>query len=197
MIMEQRVIQLFHESIEATMNAGEQFAPLIADASQLIVNALLQERKLLVCGNGIGTSNAQLLTASLVNRFEQERPSLPAISIGVDATVNSAIANEHNYNEIYAKQIRALGNAGDILVVFASSGNSSILVQAISAARDKNMQIIVLSGQNSADIAAVLDAHDIELRVPSESIARVHEVHLLSIFCLCDLIDRQLFGGYA
>ncbi|MFC4363604.1 SIS domain-containing protein [Simiduia curdlanivorans] len=195
--MEQRVIQLFHESIEATMNAGEQFAPLIADASQLIVNALLQERKLLVCGNGIGTSNAQLLTASLVNRFEQERPSLPAISIGVDATVNSAIANEHNYNEIYAKQIRALGNAGDILVVFASSGNSSILVQAISAARDKNMQIIVLSGQNSADIAAVLDAHDIELRVPSESIARVHEVHLLSIFCLCDLIDRQLFGGYA
>ena len=195
--MEQRVIQLFHESIEATMNAGEQFAPLIADASQLIVNALLQERKLLVCGNGIGTSNAQLLTASLVNRFEQERPSLPAITIGVDATVNSAISNDHNYNEIYAKQIRALGNAGDILVVFAGSGNSSILVQAISAARDKNMQIIVLSGQNSADIAAVLDAHDIELRVPSESIARVHEVHLLCTFCLCDLIDRQLFGGYA
>ena len=195
--MEQRVIQLFHESIEATMNAGEQFAPLIADASQIIVNALLQEHKVLACGNGISTSNAQVLTASLLNRFEQERPSLPAITIGMDASVNGAIANEHNYNEIYAKQIRALGNSGDVLVVFATSGNSSILVQAISAARDKDMHIIVLSGENSADIAAVLDAQDIELRAPSESIARVHEVHLLSIFCICDLIDRQLFGGYA
>ncbi|MBB3169119.1 SIS domain-containing protein [Simiduia aestuariiviva] len=195
--MEQRVIQLFHESIEATMNAGELFAPLLVDASQLIVNALLQERKLLVCGNGIAHSNAEVLTACLVNRFEQERPSLPAMTLGCDATVLNAIANETSYNDVYAKQIRALGNAGDILVVFAAGGNSSNLVQAVSAAHDKEITVVAFTGQNVGDTAAILDAQDIELRVPAEQSARIQEVHLLSVFCLCDLIDRQLFGGYA
>lgn len=195
--MEQRVIQLFHESIEATMNAGELFAPLLADASQMIVNALLQERKLLVCGNGIAHANAEILTACLVNRFEQERPSLPAMTLGCDATVLSAVANETSYNDVYAKQIRALGNPGDILVVFATGGSSSNLVQAVSAAHDKEITVVAFTGQNVGDTAAILDAHDVELRVPAEQAARIQEVHLLSVFCLCDLIDRQLFGGYA
>lgn len=195
--MEQRVIQLFHENIEATMNAGEHFAPLLADASQLIVNALLQERKLLVCGNGIAMAHAQILTACLINRFEQERPSLPALTLGADATVTSAIANEQSYNEVYAKQIRALGNPGDILVVFSAGGNSSNLVQAMSAARDRDMNIIAFTGHDGGYTAAVLDTHDIELRVPAASAARIHEVHLLSVFCLCDLIDNQIFGGHA
>lgn len=195
--MEQRVIQLFHENIEATMNAGELFAPLIHDASQMIVNALLSENKLLVCGNGIANANAQVLTANLVNRFERERPSLPALTLGSDPTTLSAIATDLSYNEVYAKQIRALGSAGDILVVFTSGGSASNLVQAVSAARDKDMSVIAFTGQDGGDSVALLDAHDIELRVPSESRARIHEVHLLSVFCLCELIDHQLFGGFA
>lgn len=195
--MEQRVIQLFHESIEATMNAGESFAPLLADASHLIVNALLAERKVLSCGTGLANANAQLLSSCLVNRFEQERPSLPALTLGTDTVAAGAIANDHTYNEVFAKQIRALGQAGDVLVLFASGSSSSALVQAVSAARDKDMSIVAFTGEKSADLGPVLDSHDLELRVPSQSSARTHEVHLLSLFCLCDLIDRQLFGGYA
>lgn len=194
--MEQRVITLFHESIEAKMHAGEQLAPLIAQASQLIVDALLHDRKVLTCGNGISAAQAQIFTAALINRYEQERPALPAINLGADFTSQTAIASEYSYNDIFAKQIRALGHAGDVLVLFTSTGTSSNLLQAISAAHDKDMAVIAFTGRDGGDVAALLDHRDLELRAPLTVKARIHEVHLLSLFCVCDLIEQQLFGGF-
>tara|TARA_B100000809_G_scaffold263697_1_gene317597 strand:+ start:1737 stop:2354 length:618 start_codon:yes stop_codon:yes gene_type:complete len=193
--LEQRVITLFHESIEAKMHAGEALAPLISEASQMIVHALLGENKILTCGNGTSAAQAQIFTSSLVNCFEQERPSLPAITIGTDITTQTAAAIEQSFNEAYAKQIRALGHSGDILLIVTISGNPSNLLQAIRAAHDRDMSVIALTGNDGGDIAALLDTNDIELRVPVASKARIHEVHMLTLFSLCDLIDGQLFGG--
>lgn len=194
--LEQRVITLFHESIEAKMQAGEALAPLICEASQMVVHTLLNENKLLVCGNGTSAATAQILTANLINRFEYERPSLPAITLGSDMTVQTSIANDHSFHEVYAKQIRALGHPGDLLVAISTSGNSSNLVQAVQAAHDREMGIIALTGRDGGDVSALLnDINDIELRVPIHTCARIHEVHLLSLFTLCDLIDIQLFGS--
>nr|WP_179957603.1 SIS domain-containing protein [Exilibacterium tricleocarpae] len=194
MTMNQRVITLFHESIEAKMQVGEGLAPLIEEASRMIVHALLDGKKLLICGNGVSAANGQVFTSSLVNRFEQERPSLPAVALGNDVTTQTSIANDYSFNEIYAKQIRALGQAGDLLVILSGSGNPSNLVPAIGAAHDREMAIIALTGRDSGNISALLDVNDIELHVPVDSLARIHEIHLLIIFCLCDLIDHQLFG---
>jgi D-sedoheptulose 7-phosphate isomerase len=194
--MDQRVITLFHESIEAKMNAGEYLAPLIAQASERMVAALLYERKILTCGNGMSAAQAQMFTACLLNRFDQERPSLPAFNLGSDFTTQSAIASDGGLNEIFSKQIRALGQPGDILLLLTSSGKAANLVQAISAAHDRDMQVIALTAGDGGDVAALLDDGDIELRVPTTVKPRIHEVHLLSIFCLCDLIEQQLFGGF-
>lgn len=194
--MDQRVITLFHESIEAKMHTGESLAPHIANASQVLVSALLNDRKVITCGNGISAAQASIFTACLLNRFEQERPSLPALSLGHDFTTQTAIASEYSFNDIYAKQIRSLGCPGDILLVLTSNGNASNLLQAISAAHDKEIQVIALTGRDGGDTAALLDSRDIELRVSVSSKHRIHEVHLLILFCLCDLIDQQLFGGF-
>jgi D-sedoheptulose 7-phosphate isomerase len=193
--MEQRVINLFHESIEAKMQAGEYLAPLLVEASEIITESLLNGGKLLSLGNGTSSANAQILTTNLLNRFERERPSLPAISLSVDFSVQTAIANDYSLNEVFAKQIRALGNPGDVLVIITTSGNPSNLIQAVTAAHDRDINIIVFSGRDGGDIKSVLDANDLELRVPIDSRARIHEIHLLSIFCLCDLVDQQLFGS--
>jgi D-sedoheptulose 7-phosphate isomerase len=194
--MDQRVITLFHESIEAKMQAGEELAPLIAQASELIVHALLGEKKILTCGNGISAAQAQIFTACLVDRFEQERPSLPAFNLGSDFTTQTAIGSDYSFNDIYAKQIRALGQPGDILLLLTSTGKASNLLQAISAAHDKEMHVIALTAGDGGDVAALLDQGDMELRIPAAAKPRIHEVHLLCLFCLCDLIDQQLFGGF-
>ncbi|GAA5317835.1 MAG: phosphoheptose isomerase [Candidatus Pelagadaptatus aseana] len=193
--MEQRVITLFHESIEAKMQAGEYLAPLLADASEMIVHGLLNGGKLLIAGNGTSSANAQILATNLINRFDRERPSLPAMALSVDFALQSAISNDYSLNDVFAKQIRALGQPGDILILITTSGNPSNLIQAIAAAHDREMNVIALSGRDGGDISAILDNHDLELRVPVDSRARIHEIHLLSIFCLCDLIDQQLFGA--
>ncbi|HEY7884270.1 MAG TPA: SIS domain-containing protein [Cellvibrionaceae bacterium] len=194
--MEQRVITLFHQSIETKMQAGEYLAPLIANSSELLVTALLNGYKVITCGNGISAAQAQILTSSLLNRFENERPSLPAINIGADQIIGSAIASDFNANEIYAKQIRALGQPGDVLVLINATGSSGNMLQAISAAHDRNMQVVALTGRDSDDIAALLDSADIELKAPDSALARIHELHLLIVFCVCDLIEQQLFGGH-
>lgn len=193
--MDQRVITLFHESIEAKMQAGEYLAPLLADASEMMVHSLLNGGKLLIAGNGSSSANAQILTTNLINRFERERPSLPAITLSVDFALQTAISNDYSLNDVFAKQIRALGQPGDLLILITTSGNPSNLIQAIGAAHGREMNVIALSGRDGGDISAILDAHDLEIRVPIHSRTRIHEIHLLSIFCLCDLIDQQLFGA--
>ncbi len=188
--MDQRVITLFHESIEATMHAGESLAPLIAQASQVIVEALLNDKKILTCGNGVSAAHAQTFSASLINGIEHERPSLPAFSLGSDV-----ISLGENVNDIFSKQIRTLGQSGDVLVLITTTGNANNLLQAISAAHDRNMRVIALTGRDGGDATVLLDTQDIELRVPVSAKQRIHEVHLLTLFCLCDLIDHQLFGS--
>lgn len=195
--MDQRVITLFHESIEAKMQAGEELATLIAHASTVLVNALLNDKKILTCGNGISAAQAQIFTACLLDRLEHERPGLPALSLGTDFTTRTAVSTDYSFSDIYARQIRALGQPGDVLVLLSSNGNASNLLQAISAAHEKDIQIIALTGQDGGDAALLLDSRDIELRASLGSRARIHEVHLLTLFCLCDLIEQQLFGGFA
>lgn len=191
---EERLYKLFQQSVEAKMSAGEILIPDIINAASMMVECLLHGGKFLVCGNGPSAALAQILSNSLINRFERERPSLPAITLGCDLTNVTSVANEKSFNEVFAKEIKALGNDGDILLILSSSGNPSNLVQAIQAAHEKNMAVIALNGRDGGNISSLLDTKDRELRVPSNARGRIHEIHLLIIFCLCDLIDEQLFG---
>jgi D-sedoheptulose 7-phosphate isomerase len=193
---EERLYKLFQQSLEAKMDAGEVLFPDIIEAGQIMVECLLNEGKILLCGNGPSAALAQILTNNLINRFERERPSLPCFTLGCDLTNVTAIANETSFNEIFAKEIKALGSDRDILIILSSSGNSSNLLQAIQAAHEKNMRVIALNGRDGGNISSLLDINDKELRVPSNSRGRIHEVHLLIIFCLCDYIDQELFGSF-
>jgi D-sedoheptulose 7-phosphate isomerase len=193
-MFEERIYKIFQRSVEAKIQASEQLLPHIVEASGTMVNCLLNGGKILVCGNGPSAALAQLFTNNLINRFERERPSLPAITLGCDLTNVTSIAYESNFNEIFAKEIRALGNKGDTLVILSSSGNPSNLLQAIQTAHEKDMVVITLSGRDGGNLSALLDANDKEILVPVDSRSRIHELHLLILFCLCDLIDEQLFG---
>jgi D-sedoheptulose 7-phosphate isomerase len=192
---EERLYKLFQQSIEAKMDAGEVLIPDIIEAGHMMVDCLLDEGKILLCGNGPSAALAQIFANHLINRFERERPSLPCFTLGCALTNVSSVANEQSFNEIFAKEIKALGSDKDILIIFSSSGNSSNLLQAIKAAHEKNIRVIALNGCDGGNISTLLDVNDKELRVPSNSRGRIHEVHLLIIFCLCDYIDQQLFGS--
>ncbi|WP_444915742.1 SIS domain-containing protein [Microbulbifer sp. TRSA007] len=194
--MEQRVVTLFHHSLEATMNAGEILAPLIAEASEMVVHTLLAESKVLLCGNGVSGALAQSFSSQLTGGFQRERPGLPAMALNSDGVSMGTVASNHGGADTFAHPVRALGQPGDLLVIISSDGRDSNLVQAMRAARDRDMGILALTGGDGGNCAALLDTHDIELRVPSDVAAEVHQVHLLTIFCLCDLIDSSLFGGY-
>ena len=192
--MSEHVYQLFQRSIEAKMQVGEALAPMIESAAEILVQTLLDERKILVCGNGPSAALAQIFTSCLIDRFEKERPSLPAIWLGSNVASYTAMVAEAHHNEIYSKPIRALGQEGDTLVVLSSSGNASNLLQAITSAHERGLTCIALTGRDGGDVASLLYNNDIELRAEVNSRGRIHEIHLLTLYCLCDLIDRRLFG---
>ena len=194
-MFEERIYKIFQSSVDAKIQCSEQLLPHIVDASTTLVESLLNGNKLLICGNGPSAALAQLFTNNLINRFERERPSLPAITLGCDLTNVTSIAYESSFNEIFAKEIRALGNEGDVLVILSSSGNPSNLLQAIQAAHERGMRVVTLSGRSGGNLSVLLDTDDKELLVPIDSRSRIHEIHLLILFCLCDLIDEQLFGS--
>lgn len=191
----QRVRQLFAESIETKMKAAEALPEPILNAGQTMVECLLNGGKILSCGNGGSAGDAQHFSSELLNRFERERPALPAVALTTDASTVTSIANDYSYNEIFSKQIRALGNQGDVLLAISTSGNSANVVQAIQAAHDRGMKVVSLTGRDGGKMAALAAPGDVEVRVPAESTARIQEVHLLVIHALCDFIDQQLFGG--
>ena len=195
MDMQHRIKQLFTDSIETKTSAMDVLGPCIEQASQLMVNSLLNEGKLLSCGNGGSAGDAQHFSSELLNRFERERPSLPAIALTTDSSTITSIANDYSYDEVFSKQIRALGQPGDVLLAISTSGNSSNVLQAIQAAHDRDMLVVALTGRYGGAMASLLLPEDVEIRVPARSTARIQEVHLLAIHCLCDLIDRQLFGS--
>ena len=191
----QRVRQLFAESIETKMKAAEVLPDAILAAGQCMVECLLNGGKILSCGNGGSAGDAQHFSSELLNRFERERPALPAVALTTDASTVTSIANDYSYNEVFSKQIRALGNEGDILLAISTSGNSANVVQAIQAAHDRGMRVVAMTGRNGGQIGNLMDENDVEIRVPAQSTARIQEVHLLVIHSLCDYIDQQLFGG--
>jgi len=190
----QRVRDNFNESIQVKTEAIELLAPLIANAAQLMAASLLEEHKILSCGNGGSAADAQHFSSEMLNRFEMERPGLPAIALTTDSSTLTSIANDYQYADIFSKQIRALGQPGDVLLAFSTSGESHNIIHAIDAAHDKDMHVVALTGREGGQIVDLMQDKDIEIRVPSWSTARIQEVHIMIIHSICDLIDRQLLG---
>jgi D-sedoheptulose 7-phosphate isomerase len=166
----------------------------IADAAALLATTLRQDGKILSCGNGGSAGDAQHFAAELLNRFEMERPGLAAMALSTDTSTLTSIANDYAYEQVFSKQVGALGRAGDVLLAISTSGNSANVVAAAKAAHARHMRVIALSGRNGGRLAAALREGDIEIRVPAERTARIQEVHLVVIHCLCDAIDQALFG---
>ncbi len=191
----ERIQQHFAASIATKTRAAETIAEPIAAAGNLMAKCLLDNGKILACGNGGSAGDAQHFSAELLNRFETERPSLPAISLATDTSTITAIANDYHYDQIFSKQIQGLGQAKDILLAISTSGNSSNVIEAIHAAHDRELKVIALTGGDGGKMAAQLISTDIEIRVPSNTTSRIQETHLLVIHCLCDFIDRKLFGN--
>lgn len=195
MELSERVTQLFNDSIETKRHCMPQLAKGVADAATLIVIALLEGGKILSCGNGGSAADAQHFSSEMLNRFERERSGLPAIALTTDTSTLTSIANDYQFADVFSKQINALGHPGDVLLAISTSGNSANVVHAVKTAKNRQMKVIALTGRNGGEIASLLHAEDLELRVDSDSTARVQEVHLLCIHCLCDLIDVQLMGS--
>lgn len=191
---ETTVSEHFAENIATNQAAAEQLGPSIARAGQLMASSLLDEGKILSCGNGGSAMDSQRFSSKLLNRFERERPGLPALSLAADPSSLTSISNDYAYEDVFAKQVRALGRSNDILLAISSSGNSESVNRAIVAAHDRGMKVVALSGRDGGRMAALLDADDVEIRVPANRTARIQEAHLLAIHCLCDLIDSALLG---
>ena len=194
MDLQQRIFEHFQASIDAKKASAEQLPLIITQAADLMVQCLLNGGKILSCGNGGSAGDAQHFSSELLNRFERERPALPAIALTTDSSTITSIANDYSYREIFSKQIRALGQTGDILLAISTSGNSGNIIEAMHAAHDRKMHIISLTGRDGGEMAEMMNTQDLEIRVPTEKTARIQEVHLLVIHCLCDLVDVQLFG---
>jgi D-sedoheptulose 7-phosphate isomerase len=196
MDLDQQVIELFHSSIDTTMRTLDEQAARVSDCGILMVESLLKENKILCCGEGVSSALSNIFCSHLLNRFDYERPGLPAINLSADATTLTALTGDGNFKDIFANQIRALGQTGDLLLIIANDDRSGTTLEAIKAAHDREMIIICLSDQRGNDFSALLQPDDIELSVPSDNRARAAEVQLQIINYLSELIDQQLFGSH-
>jgi D-sedoheptulose 7-phosphate isomerase len=194
MNLQDRIIGHFADNIQTQQEALSGLSDLIEYASQRLLAALLNDKKILACGNGRSAAAVQLLSANLLNQCERDRPSLPVLALSADAITLTAIANTYHFDDVFAKQLRALGQSGDVLMVYTDGGHSVNIAKVISAAHDKDLAVIALTGNHANTISALLNETDIELRVPASAGTRIHEAHVLITHCLCDLIDHQLFG---
>ena len=190
-----RIKMLFNHSIQTKIEALPLLTQPIEDAAELIVSRLLDGGKLLSCGNGGSAGDAQHFSSEMINRFERERPGLPAIALTTDSSTLTSIANDYNYSRVFARQIEALGQSSDLLLAISTSGNSANILAAIESAHERDMRVVALTGRDGGELAKLLTADDVELRVPADSTARIQEVHLLIIHCLCDIVDHQLLGA--
>jgi D-sedoheptulose 7-phosphate isomerase len=190
----ERIQQHFRDSAAVKLESLETLAVPIAAAIDALFGALANGSKILACGNGGSAADAQHFAAELIGRFERERPGLPAIALTTDSSILTAVGNDYGFEEIFSKQIRALGQTGDVLLAISTSGNSVNVLAAIQEAHEREMIVIALTGKGGGVIAEVLAETDIHLCVPSERTARIQEVHLLTIHCLCDGIDAMLLG---
>jgi D-sedoheptulose 7-phosphate isomerase len=189
-----RISDHFEESARLKLDAADDLAPRIARAAGVLTECLLADGKILVCGNGGSAADAQHFAAELVGRFERERPELPAIALTTDSSLLTAVANDYSFEQIFAKQVRALGSKGDVLLAISTSGNSRNVIAAIEAARQRDMHVVALTGKGGGQMGGLLGDSDVHLCVPHSRTARIQEVHLLTIHCLCDIIDATLLG---
>ena len=183
----------FAESIQTKIVAAEALPEAIEKAARALSDALLRGNKILVCGNGGAAALAQIFVAHLLNKYETNRPALPAIAITADSVLISAISTDSHFDEIYAKQLSAIAQSGDILMAISHGGNSRNMIRAVETALSKSIQLVVLNGVDGGELAGLLGSDDIEIRAPSDKGSRIEEIHLLVINCLSDLIDQQLF----
>ena len=197
MSLTQRISFQFNNSIETKSKALAQMLAPTASAIEAIVDCLRAEGKVMACGNGGSAADSQHFAAELLNRFEREREPLAAIALTTDTSTLTSIANDYSYEEVFSKQVKALGRRGDILLAISTSGNSPNVMEAIRVAHAKGVRVIALTGKKGGKMAAQLAADDIHLCVPSDSTARIQEVHLLTLHCLCDGIDALMLGDPA
>ncbi len=189
-----RIKNSFGDNIQTSMHAADVLLPILCDAANAVLDCLLNGNKLLSCGNGGSACDALRFTSEMINRFREERPGLPAIALASDIATLTAIANDHHYQDIFSRQVRALGQRGDILITLCTHGHSTNILHAIRAAHDRGLHVIALTGHDGGKVASLLAPDDLEIRVPAHDPARIQEMHLLILHSLCDVIDFRLFG---
>ena len=193
-MLEQRIQQQFFDSADLKYAAAELLAKPIADAVSAVVGCITAGGKVLACGNGGSAGDAQHFAAEFVGRFERERPGLAAIAMTTDSSILTAIGNDYDFNAIFAKQVQALGSPGDVLLAITTSGNSANVLAAVEAAHAKDITVVALTGRNGGKLRERLTETDVHICVPHERTARIQEVHILALHCLCDAVDLQLLG---
>jgi D-sedoheptulose 7-phosphate isomerase len=192
--VENQIKLAFQSSIETKQNSEIALSASIEQASALLNQTLLNGNKVMSCGNGGSAGDAQNFSSELLNRYDRDRPGLPAIALTTDSSTITSIANDYDYSQIFSKQIMALGQPGDLLLAISTSGQSNNIIEAIRAANDYEIAVIVLTGRDGGSVEQELNTHSVEIRVPSNVTARIQEVHLLIIHVLCELLDLQLLG---
>jgi D-sedoheptulose 7-phosphate isomerase len=186
-----RVKQHFEASIKTKQLAMEALLPSVVSAAKMICQSLDNGGKVLSCGNGGSAGDAQHFSSEMLNRFEKQRPGLAAIALTTDSSTLTSIANDYDYSRVFSRQVEALGKSNDILLVISTSGNSENVLEAVKTAQAQQLGVIALSGHDGGKLSALLNEQAVEICVPSDSTARIQEVHLLLIHCICDLIDQQ------
>ncbi len=193
-MVQQRIQQQFVDSADLKYAAAEPLSKSIAEAVDAVMGSITGGGKVMACGNGGSAADAQHFAAELVGRFERERPGLAAIALTTDTSILTAIGNDYDFAAIYSKQVQALGQPGDVLIAISTSGNSANVLAAIEAAHAREMTVVALTGRTGGRLRALLSDTDVLIAVPHDRTARIQEVHLLSLHCLCDAIDFQLLG---
>ena len=193
--LQNRVAEHFAQSIEAKQQAAEVLSAPTAQAAEIMLQCLMNDGKILACGNGGSAADAQHFAAEMTGRFEKERMELAAVALTTDTSALTAIGNDYGFDHVFSKQVRALGRPGDVLIGISTSGNSANIITAIEAAHERDMQVIAFTGRDGGKIAAMLKDNDILLNVPHPRTARIQEVHILLIHALCDCIDTMLIEG--
>ncbi|HTH93804.1 MAG TPA: phosphoheptose isomerase [Rhodocyclaceae bacterium] len=194
MSISNRILQQFNDSISTKQKAVDAMAAPIEAATRLMVASLKSGGKIMACGNGGSAGDAQHFAAELLNRFEMERPPLAAVALTTDSSTLTSIANDYRYEEVFSKQVLGLGHAGDVLLAISTSGNSPNVIEAIHAAHQRGVHVVALTGKQGGKMAGLLKENDVHLCVPSDKTARIQEVHLVTLHCLCDGIDHLILG---
>jgi D-sedoheptulose 7-phosphate isomerase len=193
-MLEQRIQQHFVDSADLKYQASQVLSRPIADAVQAILASVTSGGKVLACGNGGSAADAQHFAAEFVGRYERERPELAALALTTDSSILTAIANDYDFKSVFSKQVRALGGAGDVLLAISTSGNSANVLAAVEAAHAREMIVVALTGKGGGRMGAALRETDVHICVPHDRTARIQEVHLLVLHCICDGVDAQLLG---